>query len=329
MVIVCGGLRIDFVISADGRARLNQPGGNAIYAAAGARAFVDDVAILARAGENYPQAWLDDLARQGIHADHVRRVSGWQDMRTFYAYVDEKTRDDRNPEIHFARIGQPLPPELEGYSFSTQDTQNEDSPMALRGEDLPPELGARGEVLAAHVAPMALRSQHELVREFRRRGARRITVDPGEYSTTGDKARKLRQLCAQTDAFLPSEMEVGLLLQTDDMRAAAETFAAWGAPLVVIKRGPDGCLLYERDSRRFTTVPAYPANVVDVTGAGDVFSGAFAATLGYTKDPLRAALVGSVAASFAIEGYGALYPLEAAQPEEFEQRLHWLRNHQS
>lgn len=339
MVIVCGGLRIDFIISADGRARLNQPGGNAIYAAVGARVALrrpavktvnDKVMILARAGENYPQAWLDDLSQRGILSEYVRRVPGWQDMRTFYAYVDEKTRDDRNPAKHFARIGQPLPPELEGYTFSTQDTQNEDSLLALRGEDILKAVQGTavspGEVpaAAAHVAPMALRSQYELVREFRRRGVPQITVDPGEYDMRGDNARRLKEMCAQVGAFLPSEMEVDLLLGTSDLHAAAQTFAAWGAPVVVIKRGPEGSLLYERDAGRFTTIPAYPARVVDVTGAGDVFSGAFAATLSHTSKPLLAALVGSAASSFAIEGYGAQYALNAAHHDEFQHRLQWL-----
>lgn len=320
MIFICGGLRIDFLISADGRVRLNQLGGNAIYAAVGARMVADEVMILARAGENYPQAWLDDLAHKGILTGAVRRVPGWQDMRTFYAYVDEKTRVDHNPQLHFARIGQPLPSELEGYHFSTMDTQNEDSPLALRAEDVPTGDFAGA---AVHLSPGALRSQLQLTHRFRQQNAQHISVDPGEYTMTPDNAGDVKALCAQVDAFLPSEMEVKLLLDTDDVYTAAQTFASWGASLVVIKRGPDGCLLYEREGRRLTTIPPYPARVLDVTGAGDVFGGAFAATLAQSGDPLRAALMGSVAASFAIEGYGALYALDPPR-EQVQERLKTL-----
>jgi sugar/nucleoside kinase (ribokinase family) len=62
---------------------------------------------------------------------------------------------------------------------------------------------------------------------------------------------------------------------------------------------------------------------VDVTGAGDVFGGAFAATLAQSGDPLRAVLMGSVAASFAIEGYGALYALDPPR-EQVQERLETL-----
>jgi ribokinase len=278
------------------------------------------VKILARAGENYPQRWLDELAGYGILTDRVRRVAGWQDMRTFYAYVDEKTRVDHNPEIHFARIGQPLPPELEGYHFSTLETQNEDSLLALRAEDVPP--GDLSDTVA-HLAPGALRGHLQLARQFRRQQIKQITLDPGEYRLTRSNRDDIKELCALVDAFLPSELEVKLLLDTHDVYTAAETFASWGTPLVIIKRGPDGCLLFEREGSRMTSIPPYPANVVDVTGAGDVFGGAFAATLGKTDDVHRAVLMGSVAASFAIEGYGALYALDPPR-EQVQARLKML-----
>jgi len=307
---ICGGLRIDFVISAEGEARINQIGGNGIYASVGARKWTDSVHLLARAGDHYPQSWLDELSIKGIHSTHVRRLPGWHDMRTFYAYVDQKTRVDHSPEIHFARIGQPLPVELEGYAYSLTEQANPDSPLVLRGEDVPSEVAD-----AVHLAPLSLRSHHELVREFHRRKAKQITVDPGEYKLTAESAPVIKTYLTQIDAFLPSELEMSLLLDTSDPFKAAETFADWGVPLVVIKRGPDGCLLYERDAHRFTQIPAYPAPVIDVTGAGDSFGGGFTVGLRNTGDPLRAVLMGTVAASFTIQGYGALFSLDTPQAE--------------
>jgi len=299
-IFICGGLRIDYVISAEGEARLNQIGGNAIYAAVGARMWTENVQLLAKAGDNYPQAWLEQLAERGILSAHVVRVPGWQEMRTFYAYVDQKTRVDHDPERHFARIGQPLPQELEGYVFSLMETTNPDSPLILHGEDVP-----QAPADAVHIAPLALT---------------KITVDPGEYELTPENEPAIRSYCRLIDAFLPSELEMGLLLDTGDVYEAAEIFASWGPPLVVIKRGPDGCLLYERDARRFTTIPVYPVQVRDVTGAGDSFGGAFTVGLKRTGDPVRSVLMGTVAASFTIQGYGALYSLDAPA-QEAQRRL--------
>ena len=304
-IFVSGGLRIDFVITAEGEVRLNQIGGNGIYASVGARQFTERIYLLAKAGENFPQSWLDELDGHGIVCSHVIRVPGWQDMRTFYAYVDEKTRDDRNPASHFARVGLPLPKELEGYVFSTYETHDTDNPMVLRPDDIP-------DVLAdgVHISPQALSSQLGAAQAFRKNKAQHITLDPGEYGLTPETEPEIKCISSLVDAFLPSELELNLLLDTSNVYEAAETFASWGTPLVVIKRGPDGCLLYERDAHRFTKIPAYPVDVVDVTGAGDTFGGAFTVGMTETGDPVRSALMGAVAASFCLQGFGALYGLD-------------------
>ena len=58
----------------------------------------------------------------------------------------------------------------------------------------------------------------------------------------------------------------------------------------------------------------------DVTGAGDSFGGAFMVGLRQTGDPLRAVLMGTVASSFTIQGYGALHALGTPRSEA-EKRL--------
>ena len=61
-------------------------------------------------------------------------------------------------------------------------------------------------------------------------------------------------------------------------------------------------LLYQG---QFYTVPACkPKALVDPTGAGDVYIGAFLAEYAHGKEILWCASVGSAAASFVIEGVG-------------------------
>ncbi|GMV27790.1 MAG: sugar kinase [Phycisphaerae bacterium] len=315
--IACGGLRIDYLITAEGEVRLRQIGGNAIYAAVGARVWIDEVALCAKAGENYPEAWLAELTSRGLTTDGIVRVPGWQEMRTFYAYLDARTRVDRDPAAHFARVGHPLPPELEDYVNSTlgQRDLSGANAMTLLAADIP-AFAAQSD--AVHIAPMGPFSQSDLAQGFRQLGVPQITVDPGEFRPTDENIALIRGMCAAADAFLPSELEVGLLFGEPNLHVAAEALAEWGPPLILIKRGPQGCLLYERDAHRFTAIAAYPARVIDVTGAGDSFCGAFAVGLRESGDPVRAALMGSVSASFALEGYGALYALGASRPEADE-----------
>ncbi len=57
-------------------------------------------------------------------------------------------------------------------------------------------------------------------------------------------------------------------------------------------------------------IPAYPARVVDPTGAGDAFCGGFLAGYEATYDPLQGVLYGNVSASIVIEGTGPFYALD-------------------
>jgi ribokinase len=53
----------------------------------------------------------------------------------------------------------------------------------------------------------------------------------------------------------------------------------------------------------------YPARLDDLTGAGDSFCGGFAIGYAETGDVTRAALYGTVSASYIIEGFGGLHAL--------------------
>ncbi len=301
--VCCGGLRVDYIITAEGKAHLREMGGNALYAAAGARVWSDSVGILARIGENYPAGWLDALARYGLNVRGVCVVPGQQDMRTFYAYVDPRTRIDTDPAFHFARIGIPLPDELGDYVHSTpgQDDPEHYEPLAVRPEDWCREYeGAR----ALHLSPISIRTQGHLPVRARQSGVAQVTADPGERYMVPRLWTHIEALLEHLDVFMPSEQEVRSLLGNLDLWDAAAEFARHGPHVIVVKVGDRGALVYERDQDRRTHVPAYPACVVDTTGAGDSFCGGFMVGLATTNDPVRAAQFGTVSASFAIEDYG-------------------------
>lgn len=73
-------------------------------------------------------------------------------------------------------------------------------------------------------------------------------------------------------------------------------------PIVALTREARGCTLYYQG--RTENVPAYPAQVLDPTGAGDVFAAAFFIRLRATSDPIEAARFANAAAACNIEGPG-------------------------
>jgi len=313
--VTTGGLRTDYLITRDGKAKNGLPGGNALYAAAGARLWAKDVAPWARYGRNFPEKWLTKIADNGLNPNALIAVPGDQDHRTFFAYTPDGVRDDTNPERHYKRIGEKLPEALIDYVHSTPEQDNAEyfEPLAIRPADWPENFD---NITAVHLAPLPLATHLHVPSKLREKDVGIITIDPGERYMVPDCLSIIQKILPQIDAFLPSDQEVRSLLGSEiALSQAAELFNFWGAPLVIIKIGAKGILLYDRAHGLRHLAPYHQPNdpqIIDITGAGDAFCGGFLVGLAHNKaDPIQASQMGLVSASIAIEGYGALFALTA------------------
>ena len=112
------------------------------------------------------------------------------------------------------------------------------------------------------------------------------------------------------DAVLLNDAEVRSLTGDPNTVRAARKLRELGPRFVVVKRGEYGAALFGEEG--FFGMPGYPLEtVVDPTGAGDSFAGGFFGYLeGHGDGELsqavlrRAMAVGSVMASFNVEGFG-------------------------
>jgi sugar/nucleoside kinase (ribokinase family) len=118
----------------------------------------------------------------------------------------------------------------------------------------------------------------------------------------------LRRELGRVDVFFANDEEARLISGEPNLVAAGKALLKLGPSLVLLKKGEHGALVFGRDF--VFGVLAHPCeHVIDPTGAGDSFAGGF---LGYLdraarrgpKDVRRAAVYGSVLASFAIEDFG-------------------------
>lgn len=96
-----------------------------------------------------------------------------------------------------------------------------------------------------------------------------------------------------------------LVLSETEAPLAGDAIAAVRAAggLVVITRGSDGCLLFDRDDQHL--VPTSERPIIDDTGAGDVFAAALFAALANGHPPATAARLAHIAAGLSIGGLGA------------------------
>ncbi len=124
-----------------------------------------------------------------------------------------------------------------------------------------------------------------------------------------DIAREdLNRVLSAIDGLFINDEEILQLTGRHSVLRAAHDVQQLGVELVVVKRGEHGALVFHGDDRFF--VPAFAVDeVVDPTGAGDSFAGGFMGYLSQADDisnatVRRAAVVGSLIASFCVEDFG-------------------------
>jgi 2-dehydro-3-deoxygluconokinase len=124
------------------------------------------------------------------------------------------------------------------------------------------------------------------------------------------------ELLPYVDIALPSGPEESMqLFGLSSAQETTEYFHGFGAYVVAVKLGEDGVLVSAKDG--IWTLPAYSvANVVDTTGAGDAFDGAFLHGLVQNLPPLEAARLGVVMAGLKVRGRGAIASLPQEQEVE-------------
>jgi ribokinase len=115
-------------------------------------------------------------------------------------------------------------------------------------------------------------------------------------------------MIALADFLIPNETEAAMLTglpveKVEDAERAADALIARGAGTVIVTLGARGALLRARGVT--TMIPPYDAGpVLETTGAGDSFCGAFAAALVEGLEPVQAALFASAAAGISVTRAG-------------------------
>lgn len=117
------------------------------------------------------------------------------------------------------------------------------------------------------------------------------------------------------DVLIVNEVEAGEWLgrpvSPETAGADARQLAGAGPELAVITLGSSGAYYADRAGRTFHQ-PALQVEVVDTTGAGDAFCGAFAAWLARGEEPAEAVRAGVAAGALAVSVAGAQPSLPSA-----------------
>ncbi|MCY4441410.1 MAG: PfkB family carbohydrate kinase [Deltaproteobacteria bacterium] len=291
-VLVVGSMAFDSIETPHGRAD-RVLGGSAAYFALAAAVFAP-VRIVGVVGEDFPEEHLTALSRSGVDLEGLQRAAG----KTFFwhgrYHEDLNVRDTLEVQLNVLGDFDPRLPA--GY---------EDTEYVFLGNMHP---AAQSEVLSQLKQPrlVACDTMDHWINE-----------NPGE----------LRKVLERVETVVINDSEARMLSGHDNIVRAARAILKMGPRAVLIKRGEYGVFQFSDDST--FVVPAYPLeDVLDPTGAGDSFAGAFMGCLaagGANGDEgLRRAIVyGNVTASFTVEDFGPrrLLTLERGEVDERYRRF--------
>jgi ribokinase len=293
-IAVAGNLSLDDTVTPR-ETRPSAPGGDALYSALGVRSWGGTPVLLTLVGDDYPGTYMDAMVAAGIDVSHVHATEGpTVHYRVTYTATGDRTFEWVGPEERLMLT----------------------SPVAA-------DYATLSHLDWLHLAAMPIEAQQIGVAAGRLAGLSR-SLDPHEEYVIGFEER-LRDL-VEGGAFLPSELEARLLFRDIGVRdpidfafVAAQRLDEWRPTVVAIKLGPLGSVV--RTDGRSSLVPAIVTDVVDATGAGDAYCGAFIVGWVVTGDPILAAACGSVAAAEAIGRFGAFGDGRSPTPAERLDRL--------
>jgi len=130
-----------------------------------------------------------------------------------------------------------------------------------------------------------------------KRNGKTVFVDPG-----GLESEVPFDILPFIDIIAPNESELFALSGKDTVEKGAKSLVSRGIETVLVKQDKKGASLYTaKSSFHFN---AYDVNVVDTTGAGDAFNGAFIAAMILKMDPYDALKLAVASASLAVQKKG-------------------------
>jgi sugar/nucleoside kinase (ribokinase family) len=297
-VLAVGSIAFDSIETPSGAAQA-VIGGSVNYFSVAA-SFYSPVQVVGVVGEDFPKAHLGWLGERRIDVSGIHTVPG----KTFHwkGRYDTNLNEAKTLATHL-NVFEHFNPEL-------NEKQSGASYVFLANID--PVLQCR--VLDQVKTPKL------------------IACDSMNFWITG-KPEELRKTLKRVDILSINEGEAYMLSGKRNIAQAARIVRELGPSVLIIKRGEYGANLYT-DSGMFFA-PAFPTeNVVDPTGAGDSFAGAFMGYLAHAggsrelakKDPAawdsmlrHATLAGCVMASFTVEDF-SLHRLMRLTADELQKR---------
>ena len=273
-LLVVGSLGLDTVATPFDRVE-EALGGSATYISLSASYFSGPVHLIGIVGEDFPKEYIQLLEKHNVDLNGLQIVPGGKTFRWSGVYhYDLNTRDTLLTELNVFENFNPIIPE---------------------------NLKKTRYVCLGNIDPtLQLRVLDQLTNPTF------VVCDTMNYWIEGKKD-VLLELIKRVNVLIINDSEARLLANEPNLIKAAKKIRSQGLPILIIKKGEHGALLFAEDT--IFSAPAYPMEMLfDPTGAGDTFAGGFCGYIYKTQDTSmenikRAVVYGSTMASFCVEQF--------------------------
>jgi len=249
-LVFVGHISVDKVENVNG-AR-TQPGGAALYAAMAARTLFPNVALISATGKD--NKYLD-----------VLNLLPHRDVKIYDAPSTKfHIKYDRRWEAHYLKAD---------HGAGSRITSRRISDRWLRHKSI------------FHISPMRPSKVARILDKIKQKSPEtKVSVNTWIDYIKGRRNRRiLKDIALKADFFILSDTEAKALAQTDSISVAVRLLKA---KRLIVTLGVFGAIISEEngDMQMVPALNLSPDKIVDTTGAGDVWCGAFLATYNLTED---------------------------------------------
>ncbi len=253
-------------------------GGASPYIALAASYFGTKPQVISVIGEDFPKEFIEQLNNKGVQTDGVQRIKGGKTM--FWSGVYNKDMNQRTTLVTELNVFGDFKPEV------------------------PPQFQNPDVLMLGNITPTI---QRQLIENLDTR-PKLIVMDTMNY-WMDSMPEELDKTIRMVDVLTINDEEARQLSGEYALVKAAKKILALGLRFLIIKKGDNGALLFDKEGQTFFA-PALPLeNVADPTGAGDSFAGGFCGYIAqkgkYDFETAKAAIIaGSVMGSYCCEKFG-------------------------
>lgn len=263
-VVTIGHASIDLV-KYRGNAK-TQLGGAAIYSAMASKIF-SKTGVVSRVGRDFPGEFYSVLREAGIYTYGLKKTRGRSTSFTI---------------------------EYDDYGVAHYTSYDLNVGVYIRPKDIPTDyLRAK----AFHLAPMAATKQKLFIDFLRRNSKAKISMNThiGYFQRY---RRKLMELIPLVDVFTLNDEEAKALTREKSLNRSINALRKTPHNEIIITTGPGASIILE-DGEISISHSQYQPRIIDLTGCGDAFAGAYISSYLKAKDALKAASIANSVASIA------------------------------